>query len=117
MPKDYALGEQIAYIQYTSGSTGRQNGVRLSHRAILNFIQSYATALDIRPQDVIVNWPPLYHDLGLFSGIVLPLTTGIPLVLMSPFKWVHNPKALLEVIQKYEGTHCIFPNFGLNHTD
>ena len=111
-----AMGEQIAYIQYTSGSTGRQKGVRLSHRAILNFIQSYATALDIRPQDVIVNWPPLYHDLGLFSGIVLPLTTGIPLVLMSPFKWVHNPQALLEVIQKYGGTHCIFPNFGLNHT-
>ncbi len=116
VPKHYALGEQIAYIQYTSGSTGRQKGVRLSHRAILNFIQSYAAALDIRPQDVIVNWPPLYHDLGLFSGIVLPLTTGIPLVLMSPFKWVHNPKALLELIQKHGGTHCIFPNFGLNHT-
>ena len=116
VPKEYAWGEQIAYIQYTSGSTGRQKGVRLSHRAIKNFIQSYATALAIRPQDVIVNWPPLYHDLGLFSGIVLPLTTGIPLVLMSPFKWVRNPKALLEVIQKHGGTHCIFPNFGLNHT-
>jgi len=116
MPKDYASGEQTAYIQYTSGSTGRQKGVRLSHRAILNFIQSYTVALDIRPQDVIVNWPPLYHDLGLFSGVVLPLTTGIPLVLMSPFKWVRNPKALLEIIQKHGGTHCIFPNFGLNHT-
>jgi fatty-acyl-CoA synthase len=116
VPKDYASGEQIAYIQYTSGSTGRQKGVRLSHRAILNFIRSYAASLDIRPQDVIVNWPPLYHDLGLFSGIVLPLTTGIPLVLMSPFKWVRNPKALLEAIQKHGGTHCIFPNFGLNHT-
>jgi acyl-CoA synthetase (AMP-forming)/AMP-acid ligase II len=116
VPKNDALGEQIAYIQYTSGSTGRQKGVRLSHRAILNFIRSYSKALDIRPQDVIVNWPPLYHDLGLFSGIVLPLTTGISLVLMSPFKWVRNPRALLETIQKYGGTHCIFPNFGLNHT-
>ena len=116
VPKDYAWGEQIAYIQYTSGSTGRQKGVRLSHRAILNFIQSYATALDLRPRDVIVNWPPLYHDLGLFSGIVLPLTIGVALVLMSPFKWVHNPKALLEAIQRHGGTHCIFPNFGLNHT-
>ncbi len=116
VPKDYALGEQIAYIQYTSGSTGRQKGVRLSHRAVLNFIQSYATALDLRPRDVIVNWPPLYHDLGLFSGIVLPLTIGVALVLMSPFKWVHNPKALLEAIQRHGGTHCIFPNFGLNHT-
>ncbi|MBW2205238.1 MAG: AMP-binding protein [Deltaproteobacteria bacterium] len=116
MPRDYASREQTAYIQYTSGSTGRQKGVRLSHRAILNFIQSYTVALDIRPQDVIVNWPPLYHDLGLFSGVVLPLITGIPLVLMSPFKWVRNPKALLEIIQKHGGTHCIFPNFGLNHT-
>jgi len=114
--ENYASEEQIAYIQYTSGSAGRQKGVRLSHRAILNFIQSYAAALEIHPGDVIVNWPPLYHDLGLFSGLVLPLTSGIPLVLMSPFKWVHNPKALLEAIQKHGGTHCIFPNFGLNHT-
>ena len=116
LSENYASEEQMAYIQYTSGSAGRQKGVRLSHRAILNFIQSYAAALEIHPGDVIVNWPPLYHDLGLFSGIVLPLTTGIPLVLMSPFKWVHNPKALLEIIQKHGGTHCIFPNFGLNHT-
>jgi acyl-CoA synthetase (AMP-forming)/AMP-acid ligase II len=116
LPETYASEEQIAYIQYTSGSAGRQKGVRLSHRAILNFIRSYAAALEVHPGDVIVNWPPLYHDLGLFSGIVLPLATGTPLVLMSPFKWVHNPKALLEVIQKHGGTHCIFPNFGLNHT-
>jgi acyl-CoA synthetase (AMP-forming)/AMP-acid ligase II len=116
LSENYASEEQIAYIQYTSGSAGRQKGVSLSHRAVLNFIQSYAAALEIHPGDVIVNWPPLYHDLGLFSGIVLPLTTGVPLVLMSPFKWVHNPKALLEVIQKHGGTHCIFPNFGLNHT-
>lgn len=116
LPENFAAAEEIAYIQYTSGSTGRQKGVRLSHRAVLNFIQSYAVTLDIRPADVVVNWPPLYHDLGLFSGIVLPLTTAIPFVLMSPFKWVQNPKALLEAIQKYGGTHCIFPNFGLNHT-
>lgn len=115
-PETFASGEQIAYIQYTSGSTGPQKGVKLSHRAILNFIQSYAAALDVRPQDVIVNWPPLYHDLGLFSGIVLPLITGVLLVWMSPFKWVRNPKALLDAIQKHGGTHCIFPNFGLNHT-
>jgi fatty-acyl-CoA synthase len=116
LPENYASSEEIAYIQFTSGSTGRQKGVRLSHRAILNFIRSYAVVLDIQPGDVIVNWPPLYHDLGLFSGTVLPLTTGIPLVLMSPFKWIRNPKALLEAIQKHRGTHCIFPNFGLNHT-
>jgi len=34
---------------------------------------------------------------------------------MSPFKW-STTKALLEIIQKHGGTHCIFPNFGLNHT-
>jgi len=115
-PDGYARGEEIAYIQYTSGSTGRRKGVRLSHRAILNFLRSYTKALDIVPGDVIVNWPPLYHDLGLFSGVVLSLTTGIPLVLMSPFKWLRNPMALLQAIHKHGGTHCIFPNFGLHHT-
>jgi len=42
----------------------------------------------LNDQDVIVSWLPLYHDMGLIAGFVLPLYTGTPLVIMSPFQWV-----------------------------
>lgn len=114
-PKSYASGEQIAYLQYTSGTTGMQKGVLLSHRAILNCVQSFARAVAIDGTDVVVNWLPLYHDYGLFAGLVLGLLVGIPTVLMSPFKWVRNPKSLLWAIHHHRGTLSWMPNSAYCH--
>ena len=114
-PVTFTSGKQIAYLQYTSGTTGRQKGVLLSHQAILNFVRSFSRALDITAADVVVNWLPLYHDYGLFAGMAVPLLLGIPTVLMSPFKWVRNPKALLRAIHGYRGTLCWMPNSAYNH--
>jgi len=111
-----AHGEDIAYIQYTSGSTGLQKGVMLSHRAILNFSGSFAQGIGFRDGDIVVNWLPLYHDFGLFAGFVVPLIRRYTTILLSPFKWVRNPRLLLEVITRYKATMCWMPNFGFNHT-
>jgi len=109
-------GEEIAYLQYTSGTTGLQKGVLLSHRAILHCVQAYARALNLKDTDVVVNWLPLYHDYGLFAGLMLALLTGIPAVLMSPFKWVRNPKSLLGAIHRHRGTLSWMPNSAYSHT-
>jgi fatty-acyl-CoA synthase len=114
-PVAFTSGRQIAYLQYTSGTTGLQKGVLLSHQAILNFVRSFTRALDITAADIVVNWLPLYHDYGLFAGLAMPLLTGIPTVLMSPFKWVRNPRALLEAIHRHRGTLCWMPNSAYNH--
>lgn len=107
--------EQIAYLQYTSGATGMQKGVMLSHRSILNFVQSFTKAVRVGSDDVFVNWLPLYHDFGLFAGLVSPLTFGIPVVLISPFQWLRNPKIMLWAIHNYRGTISFLPNSGHNH--
>ena len=111
----FTSGEQIAYIQYTSGTTGKQKGVKLSHRAILGFVQAFARALKIQNSDVIVNWLPLYHDFGLFAGFISPLIFELPGVLLSPFKWLRNPKTLLSAVHKYRGTISFLPNSAHNH--
>jgi len=111
----FTSGEQIAYLQYTSGATGMQKGVMLSHRSILNFVQSFTKAVKAGSDDVIVNWMPLYHDFGLFAGLVSPLTLGIPAVLASPFHWLRNPKIMLWAIHNYRGTISFLPNSGHNH--
>jgi acyl-CoA synthetase (AMP-forming)/AMP-acid ligase II len=115
IPLRFTSGEEIAYLQYTSGTTGLQKGVLLSHRAILHCVQAYARALDLKDTDVVVNWLPLYHDYGLFAGLMLSLLTGIPAVLMSPFKWVRNPKSLLWAIHRHRGTLSWMPNSAYSH--
>lgn len=109
------MGGEIAFLQHSSGTTGLQKGVALSHDAVLNQLASYSDAIALNAQDVIVSWLPLYHDMGLIAGFLLPLVQGIPLVLMSPFDWVQHPALLFRAIHEYRGTLCWLPNFAYNH--
>ena len=107
--------DQIAFLQHSSGTTGLQKGVALSHTAVLNQVAAYSDALSLREEDVVVSWLPLYHDMGLIAGFLLPLIQGIPLVLMSPFDWVQHPALLFRAIHYHRATLCWLPNFAYNH--
>ncbi|MFZ4813769.1 MAG: AMP-binding protein [Phototrophicaceae bacterium] len=107
--------DDVAFLQHSSGTTGLQKGVALSHRAVLNQLASYSDAIALNDRDVIVSWLPLYHDMGLIAGFMLPLMQGIPLVLMSPFDWVSHPAMLFKAIDVHGGTLCWLPNFAYNH--
>lgn len=114
--KSWDEGDQkIAFLQHSSGTTGLQKGVALPHRSVLNQIHSYSKVIGLNRNDVIVSWLPLYHDMGLIAGFILPIVAGVPLVLMSPFDWVRDPKRLLRAIHDYGGTLCWLPNFAYNH--
>jgi fatty-acyl-CoA synthase len=63
---------------------------------------------------VIVSWLPLYHDMGLIAGFLLPILSGIPVVMMSPFEWVRAPHKLLQAVSTYKGTISWLPNFAYN---
>jgi len=106
--------EDIVLLQHSSGTTGLQKGVALSHQAIFNQLNSYGKSLAINEKDVIVSWLPLYHDMGLIAGFLLPILSGIPLVLMSPFDWVRAPYKLLQSISRYRGSLTWLPNFAYN---
>ncbi len=110
--------EDIVLLQHSSGTTGLQKGVALSHQAVFNQIESYSKSLCLNTskysKDIIVSWLPLYHDMGLIAGFIMPILTQTPLVLMSPFDWVRAPYKLLHAISKYRGTLCWLPNFAYN---
>ncbi len=109
------LAHEIAFLQHSSGTTGLQKGVALSNRTVLNQIRAYGEAIALRPDDVIVSWLPLYHDMGLVAGFVMPLVVGVPLVLLSPFHWVRDPAVLFRALHEHRGTLCWLPNFAYNH--
>ena len=106
---------KIALLQHSSGTTGLQKGVALTHAAVLNQLAAYSDAISLRENDVVASWLPLYHDMGLIAGFLLPLVQGIPLVLMSPFDWVQHPALLLRAIHDHRATLCWLPNFAYNH--
>ena len=106
--------DDIAIIQHSSGTTGIKKGVALSHLAVFNQINAYSEAIKLCDSDVIVSWLPLYHDMGLIACFLLPILSGISLVLMSPFDWVKSPVKLLTLVTRYKGTLTWLPNFAFN---
>ena len=106
--------QDIVLLQHSSGTTGLQKGVALSHQAVENQLASYSRSLHLNEEDVIVSWLPLYHDMGLIAGYLMPILLRVPLVLLSPFEWVRSPVRLLQAVTKYRGTLTWLPNFAYN---
>lgn len=100
------------FLQCSSGSTGMQKVVAVTARQLVAQLDGYRRAIDLDPgRDRIVSWLPLYHDMGLIAGFVLPLLTGTPLVLLDTFEWAANPALLLHAIAAERATLCWLPNF------
>src|SRR4051812_29323358 len=101
----------LAFLQFTSGSTGNPKGVMLTHANLLANLRAIQKGADVRPDDVIVSWLPLYHDMGLIGCWMGSLYFGVPLVLMSPLTFLARPSRWLKEIQNHRGTLSAAPNF------
>lgn len=112
---DRAKANEAALLQHSSGTTGTKKGLVLSHQQILNQVDSCAKAASINQESLTVSWLPLYHDMGLMAGFLLPLLSGSAVVLLSPFEWVSKPWLLLDIAEKSLATHLWMPNFAFIH--
>lgn len=101
-------------LQHSSGTTGLQKAVALSHRAILEHVVRYAEAIELSRDDKVVNWLPLYHDMGLIAAFHVPLAIGIPSIQIDPFQWIASPALLFQVIFEKKATLVWLPNFAYN---
>ncbi len=110
-PLHVADPDAIATVQYSSGSTGTPKGILLSHRAMLNNIRAVRDGLGLVPDDVSVNWIPLYHDMGLIDAFLLPLLSGCPTVLIPTMDFMRDPALWLWAIHHYRGALSWAPNF------
>jgi acyl carrier protein len=101
----------IFFIQYTSGSTGNPKGVVLTHANVLANVQGIGGAVQARPDDVVVSWLPLYHDMGLIGSWLFSLFYGFPITIMSPLAFLSRPERWLWALSDSGGTLCPAPNF------
>ncbi|GIV95383.1 MAG: hypothetical protein KatS3mg057_0040 [Herpetosiphonaceae bacterium] len=103
-------GERPAFLMYTSGSTGTPKGVIVSHASALHNARSFP-GFRSRPCTGVVSWLPLFHDLGLFLGVIHPLYRGAPAVLMSPTDFARHPLRWLEAMSRFRASTTGGPNF------
>jgi len=115
LPSCHADPEGTAFIQFTSGTTDRPKGVVLTHRAVTSNIQNISQRLQFTSQDTGVSWLPLYHDMGLITAMLLPLSVGARSVLFSAFHWIRRPSLLMQAIHEYRGTMSWMPNFAFRY--
>ena len=109
-----ADADDVLLLQHSSGTTGSQKGVALSHRAVMAHNQAYGRRIGLTPDDRVVSWLPLYHDMGLIACFLFPFVGGAPFLSISPFDWVTNPVRLFDVISHVKATLCWMPNFAFS---
>ena len=103
--------EHPLFILYTSGSTGDPKGVVLTHDNVLANVRGIGWAVDARPDDAVVSWLPLYHDMGLIGSWLFSVYHGFPITVMSPLAFLSRPERWLWALSDSRGTLCPAPNF------
>ncbi|MGW0858804.1 fatty acyl-AMP ligase [Streptomyces sp. NPDC002690] len=103
--------DDTALLQYTSGSTGDPKGVRVTHANFRSNVAETDQLWPTRADSAVVNWLPLFHDMGMLFGVVLPLWAGIPAYLMAPEAFIRRPSRWLEAISRFRGSHTAAPSF------
>src|SRR6516164_2619747 len=103
--------DSLAFLQYTSGSTSIPKGVMLSHGNLLHNLELIRNAFECTAECNSVFWLPPYHDMGLIGGILEPLYSGAPTMLMAPVAFLQSPFRWLDAISRTRAVISGAPNF------
>lgn len=103
------------FLQFSSGTTSLKKGVLITEDKLLAQLQALGQALEITPQDKIVSWLPLYHDMGLITSLFLPLYFGCSVAFLDAVEWSFKPDVLFKTIAEEQGTLCWQPDFAFQH--
>jgi len=103
--------DALAILQFTSGATADPKGVMVPHRCMTANLDAAVDATGLDPDDKVVSWLPLYHDMGLIGLLGAPMTYGIDLVLASPQDFLAAPVRWMEWMAEFGATATAGPNF------
>jgi acyl-CoA synthetase (AMP-forming)/AMP-acid ligase II len=102
----------IALLQYTSGSTTAPRGVLVTHEAVGACCAQATRIYRETTDDLAVTWVPLHHDMGLVTGVMRPLFSGYPSVLLASQDFLAAPATWLDALHTCRGTVSSAPNSG-----
>jgi 1-acyl-sn-glycerol-3-phosphate acyltransferase len=110
-PTPSFAADDTALLQYTSGSTGSPKGVVLTHGNLLANVRALGQVMGADSSDVFVSWLPLYHDMGLIGAWLGSLYHAVPVVILSPLRFLARPESWLWAIHRHRATISAAPNF------
>ena len=105
-----AAEDDVCFLQYTSGSTSVPRGVVLTHQNVMWTVRMMVEAVGVTPNDWLVSWLPLYHDMGLIGLAFGALYMGARLALLPPD--LRDPRPWLEAITEHRAGITVSPDFG-----
>jgi fatty-acyl-CoA synthase len=106
--------DDLAFIQYTSGSTSAPKGVALSHANIVAGLRAIVEGSKLSVADIVAQWLPLYHDMGLF-GMLAALSSGATVCVWPPTAFIRNPGKWLRDFSNIAATVYTGPNFSYEY--
>jgi acyl-[acyl-carrier-protein]-phospholipid O-acyltransferase/long-chain-fatty-acid--[acyl-carrier-protein] ligase len=74
---DHIDPDHPAVVLFTSGSEGTPKGVVLSYANILGNLKQLESVINFNPQDVVLNFLPMFHSFGFTVGSMLPVLNGM----------------------------------------
>jgi 8-amino-7-oxononanoate synthase len=74
-------------------------------------VRAIHQAFGLQGEDIGAFWLPMYHDMGLVGGVLVPVFVGVKVVFISPAAFLQNPITWLAAISKHRATICGGPNF------
>jgi len=101
----------IALLQYTSGSTGNPKGVIVTYDMLRANSWAMGEACRMNYNDRVLNWMPMYHDMGLIGGVLFPIYFKAKIFLLEPISFLAKPISWFKSIDKYKITLSTGPNF------
>ncbi|WP_216893486.1 AMP-binding protein [Nocardia alni] len=105
--------DDLAVVQFSSGSTSRPKGVRLTHAQFVAGLDAINTHIQTTSEDVLVQWVPLFHDMGLVS-LMCSLLTPNDAHLFPALTFIKNPAAVLAHTARVGGSITNGPNFSFD---
>lgn len=103
---------EVVHLQLTSGSTASPKAAAVTHGNVLANCEALSRLAAMAPDDGIVSWLPLYHDMGLVGMALLSLLQGTDLHMLSPFDFLAHPGDWLDVISRTGAAVTTSPTFG-----
>ncbi len=105
--------DDLCYIQYSSGSTRFPRGIAVTHRALMQNCHDIAVhGVGVEPDDRVVSWLPLYHDMGLVGALIASMVAQVSVDLIATEHFARRPLLWLQLLSRNRGTISYAPCFG-----
>ncbi len=101
----------LALVQFSSGSTVEPKPVALTHASLVAQTAVLQQLVHPTPEDKLVSWLPLYHDMGLIGCLLGAASYPGPLVLIPPEHFLARPALWLRALARHRGTISAAPSF------